>query len=306
MFPILIGITLVTFFLFNYAGGDPATQLAGKNASVEQIEMIKAELGLNGTLFEQYGFFLKQIVTFDYGRSWSSKQKVSTMIFGESFAQSPIFVSLSLTLPAFILTFLLSVSISLMLTFMRGTRIDKAVMVICLAAISFSSLVYILFLQNNIAYKLGWFPISGWDPSWIDRWQYLVLPIIIFIVLSLGSSILFYRTVFLDEMYQDYVRTARSKGLDSRAIMFKHVLRNAMIPIVTVIVLSIPFLITGSILIESFFGIPGLGNLMVQAINNADFPVIKAFTVMMAILYMLFQLLTDVLYAIVDPKVQLR
>ncbi len=156
-----------------------------------------------------------------------------------------------------------------------------------------------------MSYKFNMFPISGWDPSWDGRWQYATLPIIIMVSLSLGAYILFFRTVFLDEIYQDYVRTARSKGLSNTTILLKHVLRNALVPIITLVVLQIPFLITGSLLTESFFSIPGLGGLIYQAIQEADFPVIKAMTIVSAILYMVFQLISDILYAVVDPKIRL-
>jgi len=175
-----------------------------------------------------------------------------------------------------------------------------------LGLMSLSSLIYILYGQYFLSYKMEMFPISGWDSSWIGRWEYLILPILIFIILSLGGNILFYRTVFIDEMYQDYVRTARAKGLSQRSVLFKHVLKNAMIQIITQVALAMPFLILGSLLLENFFSIPGVGGLMVQAIQNSDFPVIKAFTVLGAIVYMVFQLISDVLYAVVDPKVQLR
>lgn len=300
MIPILIGITMVTFLLFNVAGGDPAAQAAGKHASPEQIEQIKKELGLDRPLHMQYLFFVKQIATFDFGRSWSTKQMISTMI------NDGIGVSLSLTVPSFVITLLVTISLALLMAHLRGTLFDKSVMVICLALMSLSSLVYILYGQYYLAYKLDMFPISGWDPSWTGRWEYLVLPVIIFVSLSLGGNILFYRTAFLDEIYQDYVRTARSKGLDTKTILFKHVLRNAMVTIITLVVMQMPFLITGSLLIESFFGIPGLGGLVFQGIQNSDFPVIKAMTFIGAVLYMVFQLLSDILYAVVDPKIQLR
>ncbi|MCC7405034.1 MAG: ABC transporter permease, partial [Bdellovibrionales bacterium] len=245
MIPILIGITMVTFLLFNVAGGDPAAQAAGKHASPEQIEQIKKELGLDRPLHMQYLFFVKQIATFDFGRSWSTKQMISTMI------NDGIGVSLSLTVPSFVITLLVTISLALLMAHLRGTLFDKSVMVICLALMSLSSLVYILYGQYYLAYKLDMFPISGWDPSWTGRWEYLVLPVIIFVSLSLGGNILFYRTAFLDEIYQDYVRTARSKGLDTKTILFKHVLRNAMVTIITLVVMQMPFLITGSLLIES-------------------------------------------------------
>ena len=300
MIPILFGVTLITFMLFNVVGGDPAAQAAGRHATEEQIQVIRHELGLDRSLPMQYLFFVKQIFTFDFGRSWSTKQTITSMF------TDGIGPSLSLTLPAFLLAELITISLALMLARWRGTNFDRITKITCLAMMSLSSLVYILWGQYFVAYKWNWFPISGWDNSWVGRWEYLGLPILIFVILSMGSNVLFYRTVFLDEIYQDYVRTARAKGLSDRTILFKHVLRNALIPIITRVVLTMPFLILGSLLLESFFGIPGIGGIVVMAIQNADFPVIKAMTFLSAILYMVFQLISDVLYAVVDPKVQLR
>lgn len=300
MIPILFGVTLITFVLFNVAGGDPATQAAGKHATEDQIMMIKKELGLDRSLPMQYVFFLKQAATFDFGRSWSTRRQISEMI------TDGIGTSLSLTIPAFVIVLLITISLALLLAFFRGTKIDKAAMIVCLSLMSLSSLVYILYLQYWLGYKLSMFPIAGWDPSWIGRWQYLALPIIIFVSIQIGSNTLFFRTVFLDEMFQDYVRTAKSKGLSTKKILFKHVLRNALIPIITLVVLQMPFLILGSLLVESFFGLPGLGGMIFQAIQNSDFPVIKAMTFLTSILYMIFQVISDLLYAVVDPRVQLR
>ncbi len=300
MIPTLFGVTLVTFILFNVAGGDPAMQAAGKHASAEQIAILRAELGLDRSLPMQYVNYVKQIFTFDFGRSWSTKQNITTMI------QAGVGPSLSLTLPAFFLTTLITVSLGMLIAFFRGTTFDRTAIVLCLGLLSISVLVYILGAQYLLSYAAGLFPISGWDPSFAGRWAYLALPIIIFVVISLGSNVLFYRTVFLDEMYQDYVRTAKAKGLGTRSILFKHILRNAMIPIITVLVIQVPFLIVGSLLLENFFGIPGLGGLLVLAIENADFPVVKAMVVILSILYMFFSLISDLLYAAVDPKVQLR
>jgi peptide/nickel transport system permease protein len=160
-------------------------------------------------------------------------------------------------------------------------------------------------MQYVLAYKFSWFPVTGYDPSWDGRWQFLFLPWIIWIITQIGSDVLLYRTVMLDEVFQDYVRTARAKGLAERIVLLKHVLKNAMIPIITNVVLEIPFLYTGSILLENFFGIPGLGNMMVQALNNADFPVIKAMTFIGTVLYIIANLVSDVCYAMVDPRIKL-
>lgn len=300
MIPILFGVTLITFILFNVVGGDPAAQAAGKYASAEQIARLRHELGLDGSLLQQYLFFLKQVFTFDYGRSWATKQEISKMFM------DGVGPSLSLTAPAFIIAQLLSIGVALMLIHWRGKLLDRTTKILALAMLSVSSLVYILYGQYFLAYQWDLFPVSGWDPSFDGRWAYLGMPIIIFVVLSLGNNILFYRTVFIDEIFHDYVRTARAKGLGEGAVLFKHVLRNALIPIITRVVLQMPFLLLGSLLLESFFGIPGVGGLVIQAINNADFPVIKAITVLGAVLYMIFQLISDLLYAVVDPKVELR
>lgn len=299
MIPILFGVTLVTFLLFNVAGGSPAAAAAGRYATAEQIETIKAELGLNKSLPLQYVDFLRQIFTLDFGHSWASKQRISTLIW------DGIGPSLSITGPALLITLLISVPLGLLLAFFRNTLIDRSTMIFCLALISVSSLVYVLAGQYILAYQLGWFPISGWDSSWSGRWEYATLPIIILVVLMVGTDLLFYRTVFLEEIYQDYVRTARSKGVSNLIVMTKHVLRNSLVPIITLVILEIPLLITGTLLVESFFGIPGLGGLIYTAIQNSDFPVIKAMTVVSAMLYMVFQLISDLLYAVVDPKIRL-
>jgi len=299
MIPIFFGITIVTFVLFNVAGGDPAAQAAGRYATPDQIANMRTQMGLDKLLIGQYFDLVRQLLTFDFGRSWSSKQQISRLI------ADGVGPSMTVTVPGFLLSLLITIPLSLLLAHKRNTFFDKATLVTCLGLISISSVVYVLAGQYFFAYKLNMFPISGWDSSWDGRWQYATLPIIIMVSLSLGSYILFFRTVFLDEMYQDYVRTARSKGLSNTKILLKHVLRNALVPIITLVVLQIPFLITGSLLTESFFGIPGLGGLIYQAIQEADFPVIKAMTIISALLYMVFQLISDVLYALVDPKIRL-
>lgn len=297
--PIMFGVTLLTFLLFNMLSGDPAKRFAGKHATPEMVATIRADLGLDRSLPQQYLFYLKQIVTFDFGRSWATKQKISTMI------DDGLSATLSVTVPPFIASVFFCVGLALFTAYFRGTVFDKGVVVTCLGLLSISSLVYILSLQYLLAYRAGLFPISGWDPSWVDRWAYLVLPWIILFVLTLGSNILVYRSVVLDEAYQDYVRTARAKGLSSRAVFARHVLKNAMIPIITVVVIEMPFLITGSVLVENFFGIPGLGGMLVKALNDSDFPVIKAMTVIISFAYMIFNLLSDILYGVVDPRIKL-
>jgi peptide/nickel transport system permease protein len=297
--PILFGVTLVLFLLFHVAGGDPAAQAAGRYGTAEQIAAIRIQMGLNKPLIYQYFDLVKQIFTFDFGRSWASQQQISSILM------DGIGPSLSVTLPAFLLALLINIPIGLWIAYKRNSLLDKAVLVMCLGMLSISSVVYVLAGQYFFSYRLGWFPVSGWDPSLMGRMEYIALPILILVVLFFGADLLFFRSVFLEEMHQDYVRTARSKGLSEQKILFKHILRNALIPIITLLVLQIPFLIVGSLLIESYFGIPGLGGTIFRAIQEADFPVIKAITVMGAVAYIFLQLLSDVLYAVVDPKVRL-
>ncbi len=300
MVPILFGIALVTFILFNVVGGDPVLQMAGKHANEQTLRELRAELGLDRSKPLQFVNYLKQIVTFDYGRSYSTKQDVMSMIW----RAAP--VSFTVTFPAFLLSNLIAISLALVVAFWRGSLFDKVSVAFCVLLISVPSLAYILFGQYFLSYKMGWFPISGYVASVPDIFAYLALPVIIMIILSIGGELRFYRTVMLDEISQDYIRTARAKGLTERVVMFRHVLKNAMIPIITSVVLEIPFLIVGGLLIENFFGIPGMGSQIVDAFNTSDFPMIKAQVMTLSMMYMVFNLFTDVLYSVVDPRITLR
>ncbi len=300
MVPILFGIALIVFLLFNVVGGDPVLIMVGKHANQQMITELRHELGLDRALIYQFGDFLKQIATFDYGRSFSTKQDVMTMIW----RAAP--VSLVVALPGFIITIFLAIGLSLFVAFWRGTWIDKLIVITCVFLISAPSLAYILFGQYFLAYQMGWFPISGFDMTFPAVLSYIGLPMIIWLVLSVGGELRFFRTVMLDEINQDYIRTARSKGLSEYMVMFKHVLKNAMIPIITSVVIEIPLLITGSLLIENFFAIPGMGSQLVDAVNTSDLPVIKAQVMVLSMLYMVFNLFTDVLYSLVDPRVTLK
>jgi len=299
MIPILLGIALVVFLLFNVVGGDPVLSMLGKHISQQAIDDLRRELGLNKPLYLQFLDFLKQIVTMDFGRSYATKQEIFSMMK----ATAP--VSLVVAVPAFIISVLLAIALSLFVAFWRGSWIDRTIVVLCVVLISVPSLAYILFGQYFLAYQYGWFPISGF--SWGEETlSYITLPVIILVALSLGGELRFYRTIMLDEIYQDYIRTARSKGLSERVVMFKHVLKNAMIPIITAVVIEIPYLITGSLLIESFFGIPGMGSMIIDAFNTSDFPVIKASVVVLSIMYMLANLVSDIMYSLVDPRIALK
>jgi peptide/nickel transport system permease protein len=171
---------------------------------------------------------------------------------------------------------------------------------------SISALAYILFFQWFFAYKLGWFEISGFEEGFPYFISYIALPAIIWIVLSIGPDVRFFRTVILDEIYQDYVRTARSKGLSEITILLHHVLRNAMIPIITYVVIQIPSLILGALLLENFFSIPGLGGMTLNALNSSDFPVMKAMAIISSVGYIIFGLISDILYTVADPRIKFK
>ena len=298
--PILLGATLLIFLLFNVVAGDPTVVLLGKHATFQQMIELKHELGLDRSMLVQYLDTLKSAFTLNFGRSWATKQPITQMIKGGAY------VSLTLSVPAFILASVLAIAMALLAAFFRGTLLDKSLVVVSVIMMSISVLAYILLGQWVFAYKLGWFEIAGYEYGFPDFLPYIMLPAIIWVVLSIGPDVRFYRTVMLDEVHQDYVRTARSKGLSNRVILFKHVLKNAMIPIITNLVIQLPSLILGTLLIESFFGIPGLGNITLQAINSADFPVVKAMTILSSVFYIVFNIITDVLYTVVDPRVQLK
>jgi peptide/nickel transport system permease protein len=298
--PILLGVALVVFTLFNLVGGDPVYQMAGKHANAQLIAELRAEYGLDRPLPAQFLNYLKQIVTFDYGRSYATKREISDMIL------NGLGPSLTLTVPAFVITTVLAVLLALVVAYFRGRWIDKVFLVACVVGMSAPMLAIILFGQYVLAYRMGWFPISGFEFGWPERFEYVALPALLWVMVSLGGELRFFRTAILEEAGQDYVRTARAKGLSDRRVFLKHVLKNSMVPIITNVVIEIPMLILGAFLLEGFFGIPGIGSLVIDAIHNSDLPVIKAMTTLVAILYVVGQLATDVLYAVFDPRVSLK
>ncbi len=298
--PVVLGVCLIIFVLFNLVAPDPAFTLLGKHSTPEQIAQLHHELGMDRPLLVQYLDIVKSAFTFDFGYSWSSKQSIFEMI------KAGAGPSLSITVPLFFISNFLSISIALLVAFYRGKFLDKFVLVTSISLMSISSMAYILFGQWFFAYKLGWFEIAGYEKGFPQFVPYVLLPIIIYVVISVGPDTRFFRAVVLDEIYQDYVRTARAKGLSEFVIMFKHVLKNTLVPILTFIIIQIPFLILGLLLAETFFSIPGLGAMTMKAINTSDFPVIKAMTILSAMGYIVFSVITDVMYTVVDPRMRLK
>jgi peptide/nickel transport system permease protein len=298
MIPTLLGVVLLVFFLFKYFGSDPAIILGGMNATPEQIASIREQLGLDKPVWEQLLIFIKQIVTFDWGKSWATQEPVSQLF------ASRMPATLTVTVPILILEVLLAVPFAMAVATVRGSLTDRAVMVCTTVAVSISLLVYVILAQYLFAFKLGWFPVQGWTKSfWTNLTTYAPLPILVVVAVGLAPQLRLYRSFFLDELGHDYVRTARAKGLDERTVLLKHVLRNALIPILTNVAVLLPHVFVGSFLIEVFFSIPGLGREILLAVNRGDYPVIQAFAIYLAALTMSVNLIVDLLYKLVDPRV---
>jgi len=312
--PLVFGVCLITFFIFEclFTPEDRAARAEGKGATAEAIrDRIKSEgwdrplllnPGAGGlkmfteTRFTQH---MKRLLTFRFGRSEKTHENILEKI------KRGMVPSLTLTVPIFILGLFVAICLSLMVAYFRATYLDIWVVIICVAFMSISILVYIIGGQILLAQHLKLFPVYGYA-SGVNSLPFLLLPIVIAILKGVGGNVRFYRTVFLEEINKDYVRTARAKGLGERLILFKHVLKNAMVPILTRTVIAIPFLFLGSLLLERFFGIPGLGNMTVEAIESGDFSVISAMVYLGAILFAVGNLLTDISYTFVDPRVALR
>ena len=297
--PIVLGVTLVTFLLFQVFGGDPVVQFLGKHAKPEEIAALRAQYGFDRSLVVQYFDYLWQIVRLDFGRSFVTHEEVSTILVRGA---GP---SLSLTVPALFATTILAVSTGLLAAHFRGRAPDRALIVLAVIGMSVSFLVYIVVGQYLLAFELPLFHIHGYKPGLVERWPYLALPILILVIVGMGYDTRFYRSAIVEELGKDHITTAYAKGLGAPRVLFVHVLKNAMVPVVTRVMISVPFLVTGSLLLESFFGIPGLGGTLLSALDQADFPVIKAYTVLVSIAFVLTNVITDVLYAVIDPRVRL-
>ena len=304
--PTTIGILLLTFVLFNVVGGSPAEVVLGKNATAESIAAFNHKWGydkplvfgdttdgLSGVFDSQFCNFVKGLVTGDLGYSLEMKEPVIETL------KRGVGPSLSLTFPILVGGSVLALMLAMVSAAWRGRFPDKAILIGSTILMSVNYVVWVLLGQFLFSYKLGAFPVWGYE-----GWFYLVLPVFIGIFSSLGTDVRFFRTAILDEIYKPYVLTARSKGLSSAAVLTRHVLPNALIPIVTYISLSIPWLFTGSLLLESFFGIPGLGSVSINAIHSADMAVVRAVVVLGALLYQFVNLATDLLYAFLDPRVR--
>ena len=311
--PILIGVNLLTFalyFLVNSPDDMARMHLGTKHITQQGIDKWKSERGYDKPLFynEAQNSYKKVSDTIFYDKS----VKLFLLDFGNADNGRNIgfdigqrmWPSLAYALPVFLLGMIVYISFSLLLVFFRATYVDLWGVVLCVVMMSISGIIYIIAGQYLVGKILLLVPISGYEPG-ITAYKFLILPILIGIVSGLGSSSRWYRTIFLEEINRDYVRTARAKGLSELRVLFAHVLKNAMIPILTGAVVAIPLLFMGSLLMESFFGIPGLGSYTIDAIRSQDFAIVRAMVFLGSILYIIGLVLTDISYTLVDPRVRL-
>ena len=290
--PTTLGILLLAFVLFNVVGGSPAETLLGKNATAEAIAAFNAKWGYDRPLPVQFVRYLGDLCRGDLGFSIEHQEPVIDVL------ARGVGPTLSLTVPILVLGVLVGLALALAAAARRGRALDHAVLFGSTALMSVNYVVWVLAGQFFLAYKAGLFPVWGYESAYN-----LVLPVFIGVVSSLGADVRFFRAAILDEIYRPYVLAARAKGLPGRVILVRHVLRNALVPIVTYVSLSIPHLFTGSLLLESFFGIPGLGSVAINAIHSSDMAVVRAVVVIGALLYQFVNLATDLLYAALDPRV---
>ncbi len=309
---ILIGVNLITFVLF-FAVNTPddmaRLSIGGQRISQEAIENWKADRGYDKPLFfnlEEEGkgkwtktiFYQRSVplLKFDFGFSDEGRD-IGTEI------KSRMGPSLALAIPTFILGLSVSISFALLLVFFRGSRLDFVGVVVCVVLLSISGLFYIIAGQWLFAKVLRWVPYSGYEEGWHSI-RFLLLPVLVGILSRIGAEARFYRTLFIEVSGKDYVRTARAKGLSERIVLFRHVLRNAMLPILTGTVSAIPLLFMGSLISESFFGIPGLGSYTIDAINAQDFSIVRAMVFLGSSLYIVGLILADISYTIAEPRVR--
>ncbi|MDB5799772.1 MAG: peptide/nicke transporter permease [Rhodocyclales bacterium] len=312
--PILLGVNLLLFALFfivNTPEDMARAHLGVKRVSAESIARWKSERGYDKPLFintaAQGSKRLTDTIFFDK----------SVRMFALDFGQSDegrninhelgtrMWPSLALAVPSFLLGLAIAISVALLLALARYTAFDALTTVACVVMMSISGLFYIIAGQFIFSKLLAWVPISGYQPG-LDAVRFLILPVVIGVMAGIGSSVRWYRAIFLEEMGKDYVRTARAKGLSELRVLFGHVLKNGMIPILTGVVVVIPTLFLGSLISESFFGIPGLGSFTIDAIQSQDFAIVRAMVFIGALLYIVGLILTDISYTLVDPRVRLQ
>jgi len=312
--PILIGVNLLTFTLFfvvNSPEDVARLHLGNKRVTQEQIQTWNEERGYNRPLFynssesglksvQETIFYEKsfKLFIFEFGLSDSGRDIKNDI-------KQRMWPSLAIALPTLLVGLLINITFALFFVFFRATYIDYIGVIFCVALMSVSSLFYIIGGQYLISKLLHLVPISGYSQGY-EAIKFLILPVIISVIYGIGSGTRWYRSLFLEEIEKDYVKTARSKGLSEASVLFDHVFKNALIPILTGIVVILPLLFMGSLIVESFFGIPGLGSYTIDAIQSQDFAIVRAMVFLGTLLYIFGLILTDIAYTLVDPRVRLK
>ncbi|WEJ63703.1 ABC transporter permease [Thiomicrorhabdus lithotrophica] len=311
--PILIGVNVITFALFfmvNTPDDMARAQLGAKQTTPAMIQAWKEGHGYDKPLFynqDSNGFdqisdtlFVQEslkLFSFDFGQSDSGRQ-ISSDIYER------MWPSLAIALPTFIIGLVTNIALALLIVLFRGSTLDRVTMGVAVAIMSISGLFYIIAGQVLFSKTWHWVPISGYAEG-IDGLKFLILPVFIGVFAGIGAGIRWYRSIFLEEINKDYVRTARAKGLSEIKVLFGHVLQNGLLPILTGVVVVIPTLFMGSLIMESFFGIPGLGSYTIDAIQSQDFGIVKAMVFLGSVLYIIGLILTDISYTCFDPRVKL-
>ena len=311
--PILIGVNLITFMLFfmvNSPDDMARAQLGAKQVTPQMIEAWKVDKGYDKPLFlneKAEGFkqlsdtlFVQEslkLFSFDFGYS-DANRNIGAEI------KTRMGPSLAIALPTFMIALITNISLALLLVLFRGSALDTGMMIVAVMIMSISGLFYIIAGQVLFSKMWHWVPISGYLSGW-EGVKFIILPVLIGVFAGIGSGVRWYRSIFLEQINQDYVRTARAKGLSELKVLFGHVLRNGMLPILTGVVVVIPTLFMGSLIMESFFGIPGLGSYTIDAINAQDFGIVKAMVFLGSVLYIAGLILTDISYTLFDPRVKL-
>ena len=312
--PILIGVNIITFVLFfvvNTPDDMARMHLGMKRVSQEAIVKWKDDRGYNKPILinaEESGikkitntiFFENSVklFVFDFGRSDSGRD------IGYDISQR-MWPSLAITVPSLLIGLLAYITFGLILAFFRGSYVDVGGVVLCVIMMSISGLFYIIGGQYLIGKFLHLVPISGYDTG-LNAFKFIILPVLVGLIGGIGASTRWYRTIFLEEMNKDYVRTARAKGLSEPSVLYRHVLTNGLIPILTGVVVILPSLFIGSLIVESFFAIPGLGSYTIDAINRQDFAIVRSMVFLGSVLYIIGLILTDISYTLVDPRVRLN
>ena len=313
--PIIIGVNLITFLLFfvvNSPDNMARTILGTKNITQEDVDRWKQDHGYHLprvintkesglSIFTQTIFFQKSagLMVFDFGRSDRNNIDIGHEI------RRRMWVSLAITIPSLLIGLLMNITLAMIVAYYRATYLDIWGVIVCVFMMSISTLFYIIGGQWLFGRMLRLFPISGYDTGG-NMLRFVFLPVVIGVIGGIGGSIRFYRTIFLEEINKDYIRTARAKGLSEAKVLFKHGLRNAMIPILTNVVVVIPLLFMGSMVMENFFAIPGLGSFTIDAIYAQDFAIVRCMVYLSSVLFILGLLLTDISYTIVDPRIRLE